>query len=418
MAAFARALGLAAFLGAAEAQGNCHAITPAVSDAWCMSNCNHDPPFCPADMCACSDTPTPPPSPPTPVPGTPTPPPTPAPPTPPPTPAPTPAPTPPPAPTPAAACLQAGYNATEHVGVLPSFLVSGYICPTCACARDPQALLDALPAAYNVVNVAFIGWNADGSIYPIFDEPDKDFTLSKATVAALQAQGRKVLISIGGGLSPILTGADNNAAFIDAMVAGIQGVVEAYGFDGVDFDVEHFSGDYYECGQVIVKVVSALKFWRSSLLISAAPELPNLYPEGAGVAAGQNEYAPIFAEAMACFDWVQPQLYNAWSQVQTTEYAQKYAQLLDAGYTASGWGHTFDVRVPAGNLLLGYPAAPGGAGSGYIAPEQVVQMVKDLKAKGTAIRGLMTWSIGWDETDGWKWSKAVAELAAAAASSS
>ena len=68
------------------------------------------------------------------------------------------------------------------------------------------------------------------------------------------------------------------------------------------------------------------------------------------------------------------------------------------------------MTVPAAHLLLGYPAAPGGAGSGYIEPAKVVQMVKDLRGKGTAIKGLMTWSIGWDHSDNWKWSTAVSEL--------
>ena len=36
--------------------------------------------------------------------------------------------------------------------------------------------------------------------------------------------------------------------------------------------------------------------------------------------------------------------------------------------------------------------------------------VEDLREKGTVITGLMTWSIGWDQSDNWKWSTAVSQL--------
>jgi len=33
--------------------GQCHALSPAVSDQWCNENCHADQPFCPADLCKC-----------------------------------------------------------------------------------------------------------------------------------------------------------------------------------------------------------------------------------------------------------------------------------------------------------------------------------------------------------------------------
>jgi hypothetical protein len=32
---------------------SCYAIAPQISDAYCESNCNFSPPFCPADLCRC-----------------------------------------------------------------------------------------------------------------------------------------------------------------------------------------------------------------------------------------------------------------------------------------------------------------------------------------------------------------------------
>jgi len=62
---------LACALNFAVAEGRtCHAISPSASDSWCDSNCNYNPPNCPASLCKC-DGPSPSPSPspsPTPVP--------------------------------------------------------------------------------------------------------------------------------------------------------------------------------------------------------------------------------------------------------------------------------------------------------------------------------------------------------------
>lgn len=38
----------------AAADQTCHSLSPTVSDAWCTSNCNHQPPNCPANLCSCS----------------------------------------------------------------------------------------------------------------------------------------------------------------------------------------------------------------------------------------------------------------------------------------------------------------------------------------------------------------------------
>ena len=44
-----------------------------------------------------------------------------------------------------------------------------------------------------------------------------------------------------------------------AAVKGLQAVVKKYGFDGVDFDLEHRNGDYVLCGQLVAKVIKGLR---------------------------------------------------------------------------------------------------------------------------------------------------------------
>ncbi len=57
-----------------------------------------------------------------------------------------------------------------------------------------------------------------------------------------------------------------------------------------------------------------------------------------------------------------------------------------------------ELMCAGGKLLLGYPASPSGASSGYLSPSAVVSMVHALAANSTPIAGLMTWSIGCDST--------------------
>ena len=74
-----------------------------------------------------------------------------------------------------------------------------YLCPTCPSATDPNSLISNMNAYYDRVNIAFIGWDSNGNIINQFDDPSKNFQLSKSQVQGLQANGIEVYISIGGG---------------------------------------------------------------------------------------------------------------------------------------------------------------------------------------------------------------------------
>lgn len=294
------------------------------------------------------------------------------------------------------------------------FSLSGYVCPSCPSAIDPAGLMAAIHPAYNTVNVAFVGWETDGSIIEQFHAPEKDFMLTKDAVTALREDGggREVIVSIGGGDGGVID-SPAPAGFVDTMVLGLLDVVERYGFDGVDFDIEHRSGDLEGCASIMNDVIAGLADASSDLVITIAPQMPNLNPDVPGTfAAGCNELAPVVGESMDALSWVQPQMYNSWSAVETTDYAKQYVAELIAGYniTLPSSGTTVSVSVPASKMRLGYPATASGAGSGYIQPAELVTMVRDLQKSGVDLGGLMTWSIGWDQQEGWPFAEAVAEL--------
>eukprot|EP01060_Flectonema_neradi_P002808 TRINITY_DN11771_c0_g1_i1.p1 TRINITY_DN11771_c0_g1~~TRINITY_DN11771_c0_g1_i1.p1 ORF type:complete len:303 (+),score=68.23 TRINITY_DN11771_c0_g1_i1:86-994(+) len=280
--------------------------------------------------------------------------------------------------------------------------LSGYVCPTCPSTPDPGSLLKNLPKVYNVVNFAFVGWNASGGIVNQFDAPSKSFKLTAEVVKQLQSEGRTVMLSIGGGAGGVITG-DEPATFSSNMANGLIAYSKSYGFDGIDFDIEHRSGDLMKCATVINNVLKMLKQKKPSIKISFAPQMVNLDPEVNTISAGFNELAPVIGPSLSLIDWVQPQMYNSWPGVETLAYAQRYTSELLKGYTVS------DVVVPPmppQKLLLGYPASSNGAGSGYLPPCEVVAMVRSMHQP---ILGLMTWDIGWDQKDGWKFANCVAQ---------
>ena len=74
----------------------------------------------------------------------------------------------------------------------PKIPLIGYLCPSCPSCPDPSSLLKEIHPAYTHIVFAFIGWDGTGALVNQWDAPDKSFTLSKSTVAALQASGFKV----------------------------------------------------------------------------------------------------------------------------------------------------------------------------------------------------------------------------------
>ena len=100
--------------------------------------------------------------------------------------------------------------------------------------------LSEIPAAYNLVVVAF----ADNTTTPgevVFNLQSQELggysvAQFKADIAAIQAQGRKVIVSVGGEKGNVLI---NSAPAANAFATSVYGLMQEYGFDGVDIDLEH-----------------------------------------------------------------------------------------------------------------------------------------------------------------------------------
>lgn len=300
------------------------------------------------------------------------------------------------------------------------FNLIGYLCPQCPSAPDPQKLIEALQYHnYTTVIIAFIQWNDDGSIQNTINDPNNpnfNFTADSVTQLKAQHSGRKVLVTLGGGAAGILNcGMANQDTFVKNMVEGLKDIVNQYGFDGVDFDMEHRAAsggsDYVKCGLIIANVVKQLH--EAGMVTSIAPQMGNVNPfdPADSVSAGQNEHAPLLGMAMNCFSFISPQMYNTWAAVETQAFAIKYATALtQVGYHVTIDHKRYEVMIPASKLTLGYPATAKGASSGYIAPSSLHDIVTSLHDQGIHLGGMMTWSVGWDQQGDFEWVDTLSDL--------
>ena len=268
--------------------------------------------------------------------------------------------------------------------------------------------------------MAFLAWGADGVVRPNIvggnTEKQQAFVFDRAHVAALQREGREVFVSVGGGNAGALDCAAG-ASFTAAFVQSLLNFTDAFGFDGVDFDIEHRrlaaaaapGSTYAACADVMGDIVTGLKSRsRGKLLVSVTPQMLNLNPLQTAIAKGKNEYAPFVSAHLASLDTVAVQMYNSYTSVEGAAFAAQYATMVtQRGFTATEAGRSFAVKVPASKLVLGFPAFPAAATQGFVDPTELVAMVGQLRASGVGVDSLFTWSIGWDQRNDWAFAKAV-----------
>jgi len=301
------------------------------------------------------------------------------------------------------------------VSVSAKIPLSGYFCAACPANPDPNTLIKNIHPAYTNVIISFVGWDTNGNVVNGWDCNDptcqKHFNLTKEMVTNLKAQGRTVAMSVGGAASPALTGTES-PAFVANLVQGLVNLIDTFGLDGMDFDIEIRTGDAVDCAELTANIIKGLKRTRSSTLITLTPQMVDLYPPISAISLGFNAQAPVVNLTLQWLSSVQIQMYNTWAQVETIQYAEQYVPQLVAGYDVYGDGKTFHVTLPAAKIVLGYPASTSGAGSGFLNPEQVVQLAPYFAAQGMTIGGFMTWCIGWDNLAGWQFANAVASAKA------
>ncbi|MCF3118920.1 chitinase [Streptomyces arenae] len=223
----------------------------------------------------------------------------------------------------------------------------------------------------------------------------------KADIKAKQAAGKSVIVSVGGEKGAV---AVNDAASASAFADSVYALMQEYGFDGVDIDLENGLDSTYMT-QALESLAGKAG---SDLVLTMAPQTIDMQ-------SPSNEY---FKTALAVKDIltvVNMQYYNSGSMLGCD--GKVYSQGTVDFLTGLACIQLENGLAPS-QVGIGVPASPQAAGGGYVSPD-VVNNALDCLAKGTGcgsfkpsktypdIRGAMTWSTNWDAGADSAWSKAV-----------
>ncbi|MDX2593864.1 MULTISPECIES: chitinase [Streptomyces] len=288
-------------------------------------------------------------------------------------------------------------------GTLPKHAVTGYW-QNFNNGATVQKLSD-VPAAYDIIAVAFA--DAAGTPGAVSFNLDSaglgGYTVDqfKADIKAKQAAGKKVIVSIGGQNGTVSINDSTSAA---NFANSVYSLMQTYGFDGVDIDLENGLNATYMT-QALRSLSSKAG---SSLIITMAPQTIDMQ-------STSNSYFQTALNIKDILTVVNMQYYNSGSMLgcDGKVYSQGSVDFLTALACIQLQGGLSPSQVG-----LGVPASTSGAGSGYVSPT-VVDNALDCLAKGTGcgsfkpartypdLRGAMTWSTNWDASSGNAWSNAV-----------
>lgn len=292
---------------------------------------------------------------------------------------------------------------------------------------------------YTVLNISFPRINADGSLF-LGNEGGYQNNPTAQQITAAKAQGKKVLMSIGGANATFVL---NNQAQEDNFVNSFIAIKDQLGLDGIDIDTEkglhtnpnaqinltnpQYSADY------LARAIKRLKArYGSNFLLTMAPETAHTI--GANLPGnwlGQYNwgvYLPLINALRDDISWIQMQYYNTGSMPgkngqfynsATQDGLVAWTEALIEGFQIGSTGVSY-LGLPANKVIIGLPAstAPTAAGSGYTNPAVVKAAMRCLRSGncGTGykpaktypdLRGIMAWSTWEDYVIGYAFSNAV-----------
>ncbi|EPF0317278.1 fibronectin type III domain-containing protein [Enterobacter chuandaensis] len=272
-----------------------------------------------------------------------------------------------------------------------------------------MALKDT-PQEYNVVMTSFMK-SPDGKGMPTFVPyygTDQSF---REEISILNERGQAVLLSLGGANAHIEL--HEAAGDIDNLANEIIRLVDVYGFDGLDIDLEQTAIKRADNETVIPaalkKVRKHYEQQGKHFIISMAPEIPYL-------TKGNPQYKNYIESLSGYYDFIAPQYYNQgafgigfqpddtskngwWVNYAQDNDAKKYEFLYHFSKELITDKHGLAaVKIPSSKLVIGLPSNNSAAATGFVKnPQDVYRVFADMEKEGLPLRGLMTWSINWDE---------------------
>lgn len=294
-------------------------------------------------------------------------------------------------------------------------------------ASAPYIPLNQVDTRYNIIDVAFAIPQA-GTDYQMEFIPDQvSVPAFIAQVQSLQNQNKKVLISVGGATAPVSL---DNITERDSFISSMNNIINTYGFDGMDIDLEGSSltttgGTIATPTDAkIIHLIYAIKQIMSDYAATTGKRLIlTMAPETAFVQGGMSAfggiwgaYLPVIHALRDSIEILHVQLYNSGSMygIDGNIYTQGTADFIVAmteaiiqGFNTSGGAF---AGLPAHKVAVGLPACTMAAGGGYADTLIVQSALKYLLGTGPKpgnytllqtggypnLRGMMTWSINWD----------------------
>lgn len=288
-----------------------------------------------------------------------------------------------------------------HTAAVPKHAVTGYW-QNFDNGATVQKLKD-VDAAYDIIAVSFADATGKPGEVTFHLDPAlgygsvDDF---KADIKAKQAAGTSMIVSVGGEKGAV---AVNDAASAQNFAASVGALMDEYGFDGVDIDLENGLNSTY-----MTQALKALHAAHGDVVVTMAPQTIDMQ-------SPQNEY---FKTALAVKDFltvVNMQYYNSGSMIgcDGKVYAQGSVDFLTALACVQ-----LEGGLDPSQVGIGVPASPRAAGGGYVAPS-VVNAALDCLTQGSncgsfkpsktypGLRGAMTWSTNWDAANGGEFARQV-----------
>ncbi|MFE5601455.1 chitinase [Streptomyces coelicoflavus] len=288
-------------------------------------------------------------------------------------------------------------------GDLPKHAVTGYW-QNFNNGATVQKISD-VPAAYDIIAVAFAdATTTPGAVTFNLDSAGLGgYTVDqfKADVRAKQAAGKKVIISVGGEKGTVSV---NSASSATNFANSVYSLMQEYGFDGVDIDLENGINPTY--------MSQALR----TLSGKAGPDMIlTMAPQTIDMQSTQGGYFQTALNVKDILTVVNMQYYNSGTMLgcDGKVYAQGTVDFLTALACIQ-----LEGGLDPSQVGLGLPASTRAAGGGYVSPS-VVNAALDCLTKATNcgsfkpsktypdLRGAMTWSTNWDATAGNAWSNTV-----------
>ncbi|MBQ4836144.1 MULTISPECIES: Ig-like domain-containing protein [Pseudoalteromonas] len=297
--------------------------------------------------------------------------------------------------------------------------------------------LAQMSPAWDIIDIAFAenDRNSDGTVH--FQPFEKDIRSNcppidpvqfKADMKALQAQGKVFVLSLGGAEGTITLNTDADEA---KFVSSLTNIIQEWGFDGLDIDLESGS-NLVHGSQIQARLPRALKQIEQNIggnmVLTMAPEHPYVHGGMVAYTGIWGAYIPLIDALRDTLDLLHVQLYNNGGLPNPYEPGSApegsvnmmvaHAKMLIEGFDLADGTRFAPLRDD--QVAIGLPSGPKSANSGQ-APTANIIAALDCLTKGLScgtikpafnypkFGGVMTWSINWDKYDGYNFSKPIGD---------